>query len=359
MFIKLAVMDDFAWRDVFDFVSLIDDRKKVALISGFGDRKFSGICQKWLHEWAKDIRIDILSIYKNDNGELVALNGKLDKVALADTELPANICDFREIEIHFMDSKVLQFLRRMQPLFRGVKLHVRTCQDEESLEATRTMLGHMLPLITGGIEAVRLNTHQSLLLTIRGHLPTQQILGIKRLDLDVRDPSEDDGATLAELLHRWLGTRLAGGQPKIVELSHCFDDGFLLVLGLLERIRQNFPNETSQASFFIRCLALSQPCFGVIQESTTQNAGTNEQLLIRKPEDWVLLIGRCLSELDGQKWLEEMDNKMDEQNLEALRRITVLFPKLGQIEEPGSGGEHKDDDDDVHQPGPNKEPKLE
>jgi hypothetical protein len=91
-------MDDYAWRGVFDFVSPTDERKKVASISGFGDRRFSGICQKWLHEWTKNIRIDTLRIYRKC-GELMVENGIKDQIALADTELPANICDFRKIQI--------------------------------------------------------------------------------------------------------------------------------------------------------------------------------------------------------------------------------------------------------------------
>jgi hypothetical protein len=99
MFSKLSMMDDYAWRDVFDFVSPKDDRKKVASISEFGDCRFSGICQKWLHEWTKNFRIDTLRIYRNDDGQLMAENGLRDQVELADTELPVNICDFRWIRI--------------------------------------------------------------------------------------------------------------------------------------------------------------------------------------------------------------------------------------------------------------------
>ena len=103
-----------------------------------------------------------------------------------------------------------------------------------------------------------------------------------------------------------------------------------MALGLLERICQHFPNETSQASFFIRIL-VCQPCLEAIQESTTQNVGTGEQLLIRKPDDWVMHIGRCPAELDGQKWMNEMNNKMDE--FEARRKIWICYPTLGPIEE--------------------------
>jgi hypothetical protein len=70
MFSKLSLVDDFAWRDVFDFLSPTDDREKLARISEFGDRRFSGICQKWLHEWAKSICIGKLRICSNPNGGL-------------------------------------------------------------------------------------------------------------------------------------------------------------------------------------------------------------------------------------------------------------------------------------------------
>jgi hypothetical protein len=65
-------MDYFAWRAVFEFFNPTSVRRmKLAIVSGMGDRKFSNLCQKWLHEWTKNISFG--SIFLVKNGEEVAL----------------------------------------------------------------------------------------------------------------------------------------------------------------------------------------------------------------------------------------------------------------------------------------------
>jgi hypothetical protein len=92
MFGKLSVMDDFAWRDVFDFLNPTRrNRKKLVLISAFWDRRFSSVCQKWLHEWTKNVAplglVDIISPPPVE--------------PLPEVELPANIHDFTQIQFRF------------------------------------------------------------------------------------------------------------------------------------------------------------------------------------------------------------------------------------------------------------------
>jgi hypothetical protein len=71
----------------------------------FGDREFSAVCQKWLHEWIKDVRIGELEINSKD-GESARLQlkcwdrkCKLKYFPIAGVELPANIVDFTTIQI--------------------------------------------------------------------------------------------------------------------------------------------------------------------------------------------------------------------------------------------------------------------
>jgi hypothetical protein len=63
--------------------------------------------------------------------------------------------------------------------------------------------------------------------------------------------------------------------------------------------------------------------FENIQESTTQNTGTNEQLVIRKRDGGHLLIGRCPSDVDGQKWVEEMAQEACEMQQKERRKIRI------------------------------------
>jgi len=107
-FSQLSTMDVYVWREAFDFLSPTGDRKKVAQISGFGDRRFSDVCQKWLHEWVKNIRIEKLEIKAEDNKAASLRAYKWDSqkysynkavVPFAESELPANIQHFKTIHI--------------------------------------------------------------------------------------------------------------------------------------------------------------------------------------------------------------------------------------------------------------------
>jgi len=79
-------------------------------------------------------------------------------------------------------------------------------------------------------------------------------------------------------------------------------------------ICQDFLNANRRIAFFI-CFLVSESQTENVQESITPNAGTNEQLVIRRErkdvffEFYHLYIGRCPAELDGHAWTEEMSKK--------------------------------------------------
>ena len=310
------------WRDVFDCLSLTDRQGLAIKFNELGDREFSELYQKWLHEWTKNVCLRPLritrekaakSIQEEQHGSLENVNmelahlrclGQAQAVPFAETELPDNIQDFKEIELWYLDATVLQFLRRMMPLFHDVNLDIIYDDDEDSFEASRTALGHLLPLFTRGIEIVSLQNIQ-LFYTIRDHFPTQ-FFDIKWLSINMQ--YDDLAYNLIELLLRWLGTRRADGQPRVLTLPLLHDSNFL---ELADNIRQNFLNATSQASFFIWHSSRE-----AIHESITYNGRTGEQLVIQNQANGegrnFLLIGRCSSSrLDGPKWVMEMDRITD------------------------------------------------
>jgi hypothetical protein len=124
---------------------------------------------------------------------------------------------------------VLNFLRRMQLLFRDVNLNVYF--DEESLEATRTALTHLMPLFSGdGIEYIKLNYGTiQLLPTIRDNFQAQY-LGIKILVTN----NEAGIDEFFELYLPWLNTRRADGQPRTLSMRYYNTS----VVEILDRIRQ-------------------------------------------------------------------------------------------------------------------------
>jgi len=83
-----------------------------------------------------------------------------------------------------------------------------------------------------------------------------------------------------------------------------------------------------------------------IQESTTLNAKTNEQLVVRKRRHCpghhlltghpmhLVLVGRCPAELDADEWVEEMSWEFVGRSYWRLppRTITLSYPKLGSTQ---------------------------
>ena len=336
------------WRDVFDFLSLAD-RKQLALkFNELGDREFSDLCQKWLHEWTKNVCFHKIFIGPFEVNR-----------PFADVELPDNVQTFKAIrlwQIGYLETPALHFLQRLQPLFHDVILEVYCTQF--NLVPAHNVLDSVLPLLSS-IEMLSLGdtlASTSLLFTIRDF--PNQFFGIKRLHIHLGcEESLTEDGELMELVFLWLGTRRADGQPRTLILTGL---GFFN-RERVENIRQRFLNSTSPASFFIR---IPDTFFYEqdIQASITQNAKTHEQLLVRPSEDYdeddKLLIGRCSSdELDGPKWVEEMDKIVDEQDKQPMRRkisIDLLLDWDSDEVESVS-----DEEEDVDQPGPsNKKPKL-
>jgi hypothetical protein len=94
-------------------------------------------------------------------------------------------------------------------------------------------------------------------------------------------------------------------------------------------IFQHFFEAITPASYFV-WIRTGAGTFAAIQESVTKNDGTNEQLLVRKPESDTLIIGRCPSGMNGEEWVEELDNQIfEEVGQTAPRIITVSHPILG------------------------------
>ena len=312
MFIKLSMMDVYTWREAFDFLSPTGDRKKVARISSeMGDRQFSDVCQKWLHEWTKNVQLGPIDLHSQP--------------ALPEGELPDNIRDFKEIYISYLDSAVLKFMHRLRTLvlFNSVNLRIFSDHDESSLEATRTTLGHLLPLFTDdGIQTVALNASQ-LLIFIRNHFPAQ-FFGIQWIHIDWPVGNNE----FTDLFLPWLNTMRSEGRTLLLRL-------YGNVLELIERIRQEFLNANCTSSFLILMDEWTNPPYEAIPESTTQNVRTSEQFVVRKGRLLSgvrsLFIGRCAAQLDGRKWMEGLMHR----DIYPTRRriIQVQYPTLGPIEE--------------------------
>ena len=359
------------WRDIFDWFSP-KDRKQLALkFNGIVDREFSQICQKWLHEWAKNICIGELTI-DSDDGKMACMR-YLDPeqvwpwprqaVPFADAELPENIRGFKEIDCSFLDTTVLQFLRRMQPLFRNVNLEIHCSWDwdeQNPLEAAQKALALLMPLLTGGIQFVCLYTGQ-LIFNIWHQFPAQ-FFAIKQLE--VKTENRPVARRLTNLLFLWLSSRRhMEGQPRVLILSDSYGQIMTYDIKFVNRIRKLFLKATIPVSFFIWISHFS--CvqeLPYVQESSTKNIRTGEQLEILMPNDKDLLIGRCSSteQLGCRFWVEEMFHKIEEANRwrsRAQRKITIADPTFGPDEE-AKPEEKGDDDDDDCKPGPSKKTKL-
>ena len=320
MLIKIVID---TWRDIFDFLHPKDRRQLAQKFNVLGDREFSDICQLWLHEWTKNVRLGIIFIHhRSEAAHLQCYNpdtGQWLFAPFADVPKPANIMDFRRIRFDFMDTTVLQFAHQIQPIFHN-GVYLRVFCDQKTLEASRIAICHLIPFLSGGIETFYINSIE-LIFTVRERFPAQ-FFGVKTIALHMERHTITDN--LVELLSHWLGSRREDGEPRMLKFQRFGGE----LLRLVDTILQHFVNSAGSVSFYIRIqIKWELYIVGAVQESTTQNSATNEQLLVRKPNASTLLIGRCSSELDGPKWMEEMGKKMEEEEAPLrMRMIYIDFP---------------------------------
>jgi hypothetical protein len=136
------------------------------------------------------------------------------------------------IFVRYLDSTVISFLQRMQPLFLNKVYFGVYKVDESRLGDIRTALDHLIPLLDGRINTIRL-CHMNLLFMIRDRFPAQ-FYGVKLFDVSFGGAKPT--AELAELLLEWLGTRSEDGQPRMLMLRVFNKESW--VRGLIERFRQ-------------------------------------------------------------------------------------------------------------------------
>jgi hypothetical protein len=130
-----------------------------------------------------------------------------------------------------MDTMVLQFLRRMRPLFRNVNLTI-SCNSTKSLEANTIALDHVMPLITDGIKTCYI-VNKQILYTIRDRFPGH-FFAINQLQVLLREEDAASTIEFVELLLPWLCTRRDDGLPRMLKIPTFFGNA----LEFVERIRQ-------------------------------------------------------------------------------------------------------------------------
>jgi hypothetical protein len=108
----------------------------------------------------------------------------------------------------YLDTKVLKFLRRLQPLFRDITLDLDAIG--ESLETALAALDHFMPLLTGGIDTIYMG-HPQLVFIIRDRFPAQ-FLAIKKLKLWTKDQSFSE---FMKQILPWLHTNREDGEPRM------------------------------------------------------------------------------------------------------------------------------------------------
>ena len=157
------------WMDILDWLR---GYRFILAFSQIGDRQFNEIVQHWLHKWTKNVCIDLdikslfFPYYKPETPmrsraclfnltERMWGHGHWSPLGFpfAEGPMPENM-DFRQINIEFLDAKVLTFLRQMQSKFTNIHLHIS--YKEESESRTESAIGHLMPLLHG-IQSVQIN----------------------------------------------------------------------------------------------------------------------------------------------------------------------------------------------------------
>jgi len=120
------------------------------------------------------------------------------------------------------DPTVLQFLRRMQPLFRYRYFDLNFDYSNGQME--EAVLVQLLPILIGGgrMNIIYLEETDQPIFTIRQHFPLQ-FRYTKHIWRQLQLGDEDNTAGLAGLLLEWLGTRREDGEPRILTLNSKVD----------------------------------------------------------------------------------------------------------------------------------------
>lgn len=338
------------WMDILDW--LRQNRREMARkFSALGDRRFSVICQHWLHKYILNVRLGTMWI-DDETRANVAIMRMLNwpnsgggppttLVQFADVPVPENVSTFRGIHICYLDFTVLAFLQAMSPLLSRSQVHLSiVCSAGESLNSTLTTLGHLLPLLGGGgiasIDCADPNLYDrfQLLFFIWQHFPAQ-LLSVKLLQL-YADTASFNRQHNIQAIVGWLGTRREDGQPRMLVLN---DVSASPALKLVRCIQQHFLTAVSPVSFFLLCrLSQDQDDRMEEQQPTIGNEATDEQLHIRWSASNLLRIGRCPSNfMDGNGWLEAMELKLEQMIVgmkrgQEGRKISLVHPELGPME---------------------------
>ena len=310
------------WLEIFDW--LIPDRKEVAAkFSELGDFQFSVICQHWLHEHIRNVRLGYLHICSDapakqrptiDNNLVLRCspdpgNVRWETVPIAQTPLPDNIVDIKTIRISFLNPEALAFLGRLQPLLTKVHLDVQAW-DPETRGRLLAGIRHILPLCrgVGGISC-----HDwTLLSAVRAEFPAQ-FFRSQVLNTYLEPPFTATAGQL-ELFCDWLETQ-RGDQQQQQEAPMLFlayfpfgPDGEHNFVRMINAAVHRFTRARRPASFFVRLWHSKHNGAGRLEEenkSTLINATTGEQYVVQKQSDGDnYLIARCPSTVDPG-WLDE------------------------------------------------------
>jgi hypothetical protein len=95
------------WRDCFDWLSPKDRKQVARKLNDINDYEFINLCEKWLHEWTKNVCLGPLYIGDSGLACVQCWNEQmqrfeLEEFPIAETEMPVNIKSFNWIIIRFI-----------------------------------------------------------------------------------------------------------------------------------------------------------------------------------------------------------------------------------------------------------------
>ena len=333
------------WLQQHDFVKKLNQLTVV-------DRHFSEMAQHWLHDFRKRQKIGKLRFYTERDGHVGSLildrafprwtseegrNPLMRKwmspvddwttVPIAEAPLPENITGFESITIEYFDTKMLAFLRAIQPLLHNLYLDLSFFKSTE--HNASFILRHLMQLIParGGIDTISTDERRVLDLWRQFEsIFTQAWL----LDIWVSDWSESLGELLALWLHNDVG--MEDGHHRVLLIKLAWDTRTKMLMGRIKKIFLA-ADEDEQHTFFVRVSTIKP-----ISASTLENSVSGEQLRTRNvqvDDKNVWLIYRCPLAATAE-WLAEKETELMTFNYEWRSskdhsKLTIYHPIIGQM----------------------------
>jgi len=274
------------WMDIFDYLKPHNE-KLVVKFNNLGDRRFSEICQHWLHEYPKNRCLSSVTIssYFNVNHRFSMRDSYSDNETDI-SNIPANLTSFKHIEIEQFGPQIVRFFRLGQQLnFTGVHIYLRGKSWRPHISPRRKAIAlrALLPYLND-VKSFTAHNKRGLAV-IRDHIHNHpSFLASELLILLFRNLSQQN---YMELIIKWINIPRPITQYKYCTLALNSEIDIFM-----KAVVQQFLSAVSPVSFIIRILSWTDQEEEAEDTIILENKLKEKMMLQKIHEDYLFFISR-------------------------------------------------------------------